>query len=221
LDIGSALLDLLQPSQPSAGIALAVHMQDGKGQLTMNVGIEGVLTAADQDSYGISNSFQRYTTLPGPTARAAGAVTASGFNAGWGTVAGATGYRLDVSSDSSFGSFVSGYQNLDVGNSTSVALSGLSGEHDLLLSGALLRQRSHRRVFGTIAVTTSATVVVATPLTVTTLAGQPLASGNQDGAGSAARFRYPAPLPRTTRAICTLLTPTTTRSGRSSSPLAR
>ena len=191
LDIGSALLDLLQPSQPSAGIALAVHMQDGKGQLTMNVGIEGVLTAADQDSYGISNSFQRYTTLPGPTARAAGAVTASGFNAGWGTVAGATGYRLDVSSDSSFGSFVSGYQNLDVGNSTSVALSGLSANttyyyrvrsYDSAVTGAYS---------GTIAVTTSATVVVATPLTVTTLAGQPLASGNQDGAGSAARFRYP------------------------------
>lgn len=68
-------------------------------------------------------------TLSPPTAPTAGAatnVTAGGFTANWGGSAGATGYRLDVSTGSSFGSFVSGYQNLDVGNALSRAVSGLS-----------------------------------------------------------------------------------------------
>jgi hypothetical protein len=38
----------------------------------------------------------------------------------------ATGYRLDVSLNSSFSSYVPGYQNLDVGNRTSYNVTGLS-----------------------------------------------------------------------------------------------
>lgn len=41
------------------------------------------------------------------------------FTANWNTVAGATGYRLDVSEDRQFKSFVDGYNNLSVGTSTS------------------------------------------------------------------------------------------------------
>jgi hypothetical protein len=53
-------------------------------------------------------------------------VTASSFTARWNGVSGAIGYRLDVSTSSSFGSYVPGYQNLDVGNSTSQSVTGLS-----------------------------------------------------------------------------------------------
>ena len=40
---------------------------------------------------------------------------------------GATGYRLDVSTSSTFANYVTGYQNLNVGNVTSRAVSGLAG----------------------------------------------------------------------------------------------
>jgi len=62
-----------------------------------------------------------------PTALAATSVTSNSFMANWNSSAGATGYRLDVSTNSLFGSFVSGYQDLDVGNVLSWNVSGLSG----------------------------------------------------------------------------------------------
>ncbi len=54
------------------------------------------------------------------------APTRSSFMANWENMSGATGYRLDVSTSPSFNSFVSGYENLDVGNITSRIVSGLS-----------------------------------------------------------------------------------------------
>jgi hypothetical protein len=54
------------------------------------------------------------------------APTRSSFMATWEPVSGATGYRLDVSPTRSFTSYVSGHQNLDVGNVTSRIIGGLS-----------------------------------------------------------------------------------------------
>jgi Fibronectin type III domain len=54
------------------------------------------------------------------------APTRSSFMATWEPVSGATGYRLDVSTSSSFTSYVSGHQDLDVGNVTSRIIGGLS-----------------------------------------------------------------------------------------------
>jgi phosphodiesterase/alkaline phosphatase D-like protein len=53
-------------------------------------------------------------------------VTATSFTANWKSVKGATGYRLDVATDSSFVNYVPGYQNLDVGNVTSRDVTGLT-----------------------------------------------------------------------------------------------
>ena len=50
-------------------------------------------------------------------------MTRSSFTARWTGVSGATGYRLDVSTNSSFSTYV--YQNLPVGNVTSYAVTGL------------------------------------------------------------------------------------------------
>jgi hypothetical protein len=61
-----------------------------------------------------------------PTTNAATNVTSSGFTANWTSVSGATGYRLDVSTDSVYSTYVSGYQALDVGNVLSQSVSGLS-----------------------------------------------------------------------------------------------
>jgi hypothetical protein len=61
-----------------------------------------------------------------PRALSATNVTVSSFTANWSTVAGATGYRLDVATNNSFTNFVPGYQNLDVGNTTNRNVSPLA-----------------------------------------------------------------------------------------------
>jgi autonomous glycyl radical cofactor GrcA len=70
------------------------------------------------------------TTLPNapgaPTANAASNITSTGFTANWATVTGAIGYRLDMSTSSAFATYVTGYQDLDVGNGSSQAVSGLN-----------------------------------------------------------------------------------------------
>ena len=66
-------------------------------------------------------------TVPAaPTATSATNPTASGFAANWNATTGATGYRLDVAADSGFAAFVTGYQDLDAGNVTTYAVSGLN-----------------------------------------------------------------------------------------------
>ena len=47
------------------------------------------------------------------------------FMANWKSVDGATGYQLDVSTSSSFSSYVKGYQDLDVGNTIGTIVTGL------------------------------------------------------------------------------------------------
>ena len=52
--------------------------------------------------------------------------TRSSFMATWPNVTGAKGYLLDVSTSSSFDSFVDGYHDLDVGDATGRVVTGLS-----------------------------------------------------------------------------------------------
>jgi Fibronectin type III domain len=72
------------------------------------------------------------TVAPSPTppaaprAAAASNVTATSFTANWRSVSGATGYRLDVSTSSTFVTYVTVYNNLDVGNTTSRNVTGLA-----------------------------------------------------------------------------------------------
>jgi hypothetical protein len=61
-----------------------------------------------------------------PTVGAATVIGATAFTANWSGSNGAAGYRLDVSMNSGFASFVTGYQDLDVGNATSRLVSGLA-----------------------------------------------------------------------------------------------
>ena len=61
-----------------------------------------------------------------PIAHPATYIASNSFTTNWSSVSGATGYRLDVSTSSVFGSYVPGYQNLDVGNTTSYNVSGLN-----------------------------------------------------------------------------------------------
>lgn len=65
------------------------------------------------------------TVPPPPTATGPTVPTSTGFTANWNSAARAEGYRLDVSTTNSFSSYVSGYQNLDVGNTLEGSVSGL------------------------------------------------------------------------------------------------
>lgn len=83
----------------------------------------------------ISNSelYLRVTNAPvppsAPVANAASSTNVTSFTASWNAAAGAGGYRLDVATDSSFTSFVPGFNDLDVGLVTSFAVTSLSASN--------------------------------------------------------------------------------------------
>jgi hypothetical protein len=66
------------------------------------------------------------TAPSSPTAIAASGINCSSFTAKWNTSSGATAYYLDVSTVNTFSTFLPGYQNLNVGNSTSFTVAGLN-----------------------------------------------------------------------------------------------
>ena len=61
-----------------------------------------------------------------PVAQPETYIGSNSFKANWSSVSGATGYRLDVSTSSSFTSYVPGYQNRNVGNVISHSVTGLN-----------------------------------------------------------------------------------------------
>jgi FtsP/CotA-like multicopper oxidase with cupredoxin domain len=84
-------------------------------------------------SYTFNNVIANHTitatfnAVPGaPVANTATLPTTTGFTANWGAVANATSYSLDVSTNNSLISFVTGYNNLNVGNVTSFNVTGLA-----------------------------------------------------------------------------------------------
>ncbi len=68
--------------------------------------------------------------LGAPVASSATNIGSASFTANWSSAAGSTGYYLDVSTNSGFSSFVTGYNDLDVSNVTTYAVAGLSAETD-------------------------------------------------------------------------------------------
>jgi hypothetical protein len=110
--------------------AAAVDPSDGSkvwiyGEWAVN--LAGISNDFDWGTWIGQAQFSGTTSIPSaPTASAATGVSGSSFTANWSSSSGATGYRLDVSTNSSFSSYVSGYQDLDVGNVLSRTVTGLS-----------------------------------------------------------------------------------------------
>ena len=77
-------------------------------------------------SSGTQSALTSVDTPASSTALAATAITSSSFSTNWTAVAGATVFYLDVATDAGFTSFVSGYQNLNVGNALTFNVSGLN-----------------------------------------------------------------------------------------------
>ncbi len=59
-------------------------------------------------------------------ALAASNISQTGFTANWNTSSTTIGYRLDIATDNTFTNFVTGYSNKDVGNVTTLSVTGLT-----------------------------------------------------------------------------------------------
>ena len=89
------------------------------------------LRAYNQRNEGaVSNTITVVTALAAPTTLSAALITQTNFRAVWNTATGATKYFIDVSTNSSFTSFVSGYENKDAGNVTILTIYGLQPNTD-------------------------------------------------------------------------------------------
>lgn len=75
---------------------------------------------------GNSNTLELTTSSLPPGVDPATNITSSSFTANWDAVQGADQYYIDVSTQSNFSTFVTGFNNRNAGNSTSLAVSGLS-----------------------------------------------------------------------------------------------
>jgi sugar lactone lactonase YvrE len=118
-------------------------------------------------------------------------VTTNRFTAGWLAVAGASSYHLTVYSDAGLTTPVTGYQDLNVGNVTSEAVTGLNPGATYYYS---VKAYNGSDVIGdssTISVTISNPISIARPLTIATLAGKVLTPGSADGTGTSAGFDSP------------------------------
>jgi choloylglycine hydrolase len=156
----AAVLD----APPTASTAATADSPEGTYPIT--------LTGGAANDYALSLQDGTLTVSWTPVAGAAGHVVGDRFTGTWSAMSGTTGYRLDVSTDSSFSSFVSGFQNLDVGSVTSETVSGLSANTTYYYRVRAYNSAGTGPNSNVIAATTNPSPVITTPLIVSTLAGQ-------------------------------------------------
>lgn len=93
--------------------------------ITKTTSFRAVIRNGDYGCLVAYSSPATITIYPSaPTSLSASALTSGSFIANWSAVTGATSYRLDVSTSTSFATYLSGYQNLEV-DSTSQSVSGI------------------------------------------------------------------------------------------------
>lgn len=107
---------------PNDSLFLAWNYSVTSGTTTSNAQALGI------DNVVINNILSGdVTTAPvPPNIKPATIITSKGFTANWENSISALNYYLDVSTNSDFSQFVSGYNNLNVGNSLSKDISNLS-----------------------------------------------------------------------------------------------
>lgn len=96
-----------------------------------------------------------------PTANAATGVFWKGFVANWSAASGAMAYYIDIATDSGFTSLLGGYENKNIGNVTSVVLSGLLPETNYFYRVRASNGNGDSANSNTISVTTLALPTVA------------------------------------------------------------
>jgi Divergent InlB B-repeat domain/Fibronectin type III domain len=163
---------------PGGGLASRVSFSAAMGT-TYRIAVDGFRSSSGSVASGdINLNWSLSGPPPAPAANAATSVTSSGFTANWSSSSGATGYRIDVSPNSSFSSFVSGFQDLDVGNVLSRSVSGLSAGTTYFYRLRAYNGSGTSGNSGTISVTTTA------PSFTITVTASPSAGGTVSGAGT-------------------------------------
>ncbi len=99
--------------------ALFANAGTYNGSLTFNHNAPSVTTVVPVSVIAITSP------LAAPTASAASSISPDGFTANWSAVATAASYQLDVSTQSNFSSYLSGYEARSV-SGTSLAITGLT-----------------------------------------------------------------------------------------------
>lgn len=115
-------------NQTLTGLNIA---QNGSLYLAWNYSVTSGTITTNAQALGIDNflmsSIGGTSTSPAAAiATSATNITQTGFKANWNVSAGATSYLLDVSTSASFSSYLSGYQNKNVGNVLSFDVTNLT-----------------------------------------------------------------------------------------------
>ena len=122
-------------STPTVALTTKTTNGSGTGSFISNISglatgtlyyVRAYATNSSGTVYGNEVSFTTLATPSTPVSSAATNITQTGFSANWNASSGATGYYLDVSTSSTFVSFVTGYSNKSVGNVLSSSVSGLT-----------------------------------------------------------------------------------------------
>lgn len=113
------------------GVVASIISQSATQVVVMSGASDSVCTGAvvvSSVSRGIASKVNAYVYMPptAPVVLAATSVLPTSFQANWTSVAGVTAYRLEVSASSNFTSFLSGFNNLNVGTNTTAPVSGLT-----------------------------------------------------------------------------------------------
>ncbi len=97
----------------------------------------GIVTLASTGASNVNVAVEGTVDLPAPTANAASATNATGFTAAWGTVSGADGYELDVSTNANFGSYAVEEDFTDGDFTSSPVWSGDTNGYEILTDATL------------------------------------------------------------------------------------
>ena len=109
-----------------------VNPSSNRGWIFVPLGTDGTSTSSSenvtvQDRPKLTVSYIVPTAIPDPpVASAASNISHNEFKANWASSTQATSYRLDVATDNSFTNILAGYNDLDVGNTTNITVTGLN-----------------------------------------------------------------------------------------------
>src|SRR6266404_4995810 len=106
-------------NSPQQNIPARAPLQPSAATHETRVGLEAGLQGLTEFRAANEITPRIETVSPAPPTR-------SSLMASWPSVSGAKGYLLDVSTTNSFGTYVAGYHDLDVGNVNGRAVTGLS-----------------------------------------------------------------------------------------------